>query len=248
MPLVRLLGPVLLALAPFCTTRAVPLVGQEPGRVLGTVVDAASGQGVPDVQVRLLEPVNATVITNGEGRFLFTRVPAGIHELEVTHIAYGSRTELVNIPANRTVEVRVEMVQEAIDVGAVRVQVSIREPGLERRGYYERIDFGFGRFFDEKDLSRRSLQSALREVPRLRLAGSGFTYTPVFMRGSRWCRPVIWVDHRMIRLQGAGFEEMVDPYNIAAMEVYRPGETPGEFMELTQDCGAIVIWTYTNTR
>jgi hypothetical protein len=243
MLLARRFAAVLPALVLLNAIPAGSLPGQEPGRIVGTVVDVASGKGVPNVQVRLLEPVNATVIANSDGRFVFASVPPGVQELEVSHIAYGTRRELVNVPADRTVEIRLEMAQEAIDVGVVRVQVSIREPGLELAGYYDRVRRGFGHFFDPEDLRRRSFRSILQEVPRLHLAGNGFQYTPVFMRGARWCRPVVWVDNRRMRILEGGLEGMVNPYYVSAVEVYRPGETPGQFMELGRDCGAIVIWT-----
>lgn len=218
------------------------------GTILGTVVDAGTDAGVPGVSVRLLEPVDALVVTGGKGEFVFPSVPQGVQELEVTHIAYGTRRQLVNVPSSRTVVVRVELVQEAIDVGAIRVEVELRNAALEEAGFYSRRKLGFGRFFEQEDLERRTLTGVFREVPRLRLVGGGLSYTPVFLRAMGSCVPAIWVDRRPIRLAGAAFTDLVDRHNIEAMEVFRPGNTPGEFMRLGRDCGAIVIWTRAMSR
>lgn len=219
-----------------------------PGRIIGEVMDGETGGGVQGVVVRILPPVDRQAITDEAGRFAFSEVPSAVHELEVSHIAYGTATQLVNVPEGATVEVWVEIMPEAIDVGSIQVRVAILNPGLEDVGFYDRSRFGFGHFFDEMDLQRRTLSSALREGGA-RLAGgaSGLSSYPVFSRSGRSCFPVLWVDRRMIRFRGSGIEALVDPGSIAAMEVYRPGNTPSEFMYSMSDCGAVVIWTQSYT-
>lgn len=231
---------------------ALPLVAQEPdplpGRIMGEVMDGQTGGGVQGVVVRILPPVDRQAITDEAGRFALADVPAAVHEVEVSHIAYGTARQLVNVPEGATVEVWVEIMPAAIDVGSIQVRVAILNPGLEEVGFYDRSRFGFGRFFDEIDLRRRTLSSALREGGA-RLAGGASTLSsfPVFSRAGRSCVPILWVDRRMIRFRESGVEAMVNPNSIAAMEVYRPGDTPSEFMYTVPDCGAVVIWTQSYT-
>lgn len=218
-----------------------------PGRVIGEVMDGETGGGVQGVVVRILAPVDRQAVTGEGGGFAFSDVPAGVHEIEVSHIAYGTTSQLVNVPEGTTVEVWVEIMPEAIDVGAIQVRVAVLNPGLADVGYYDRSRFGFGRFFDEMDLRRRTLSSALHEGGARLAGGSGLSSYPVFTRSGRTCEPVLWVDRRPIRFRGSGIEAMVNPSSIAAMEVYRPGNTPSEFLYSMADCGAIVIWTQSYT-
>ncbi len=224
-----------------------PLDAQRPtetGRILGTVVDAETGQGVAGVSVRLiLPPVERLVITGQDGGFVLDRVPVGIHELELSHIAYGQHTKLVNVPAGRTVELRVDLTPEALAVGEILVQVELRDLRLEKEGYYRRREFGFGYFFDADTFRRQSLSSVLHHVPGLWINPRNITGSlPYFRRVGRICVPGIWVNGRRYELRGASLEEMVPESEIVAMEVFRPGQTPGEYMWLGRDCGAIVVW------
>lgn len=218
-----------------------------PGRIIGEVFDGETGGSVQGVVVRILPPVDRQAITDEAGRFAFSEVPAAVHELEVSHIAYGAATQLVNVPEGATVEVWVEIMPRAIDVGSIRVRVAVLNPGLEDVGFYDRTRFGFGRFFDEMDLRRQTLASALQEAGARLAGGTGLSSYPVFSRSGRTCVPMLWIDRRMIRFRGSGIEAMVNPASIAAMEVYRPGDTPREFMYSTSDCGAVVIWTQSYT-
>lgn len=219
-----------------------------PGRIIGEVMDARTGGGVQGVVVRLLPPVDRQAVTNTSGHFAFHDVPAGVQEIEVSHIAYATASELVNVPEGSTVQLWIEVEPDAIDVGSIDVRVAILNPRLEDEGFYDRNRMGFGHFFDEIDLRGRTLSSALREGG-VSLAGgaSVFASYPYFRRSGRTCAPVLWLDRRMIRLRGFEMEALVEPRSIAAMEIYRPGNTPGEFMYTSPDCGAIVFWTQAHT-
>ncbi len=100
----------------------------------------------------------------------------------MSHIAYGTATQLVNVPEGATVEVWVEIMPRAIDVGSIRVRVAVLNPGLDDVGFYDRTRFGFGRFFDEMDLRSQTLSSALQEAGARLAGGAGLSSYPVFSR------------------------------------------------------------------
>lgn len=222
-----------------------PRASREPGRILGHVVDA-SGIGIAGVTVRLLPPAEGLVITNAEGRFVFEDVPAAFQEVEISRLGYGRHTQVVNVPEGRTVQMRIELSEQALELGTITVRVELRNRQLEAQGFYDRSRSGFGRYFDPEYMEGQSLINVLHMVPRIRMARGrgGFSHTPFFRRGMRNCVPMLWVDRTPVRLRGWSLEEMVDRYDVAALEVYTPGNTPGEFIDF-DDCGAIVVWTRT---
>lgn len=239
--LASLAGLTLLAGGPLSAQQATGA----PGTIVGIIVDAESGAPIPGVDLRLLEHPEKRVISNQAGAFTFRDVVAAVHEIEISHIAYGTRTQLVNVPPGQKVQLRIELMAEAIDVGSMRVEVEIINRSLEQQGFYQREDFGFGRFFDADELGYRGPVSALRQVPRLRMVTQGpgaMNQIPMFRKGIHECVPSMWIDRRRAPLGNWTVDELVDRTNIAAMEVYAPGNTPGEFMAFF-DCGAIVIWT-----
>lgn len=214
--------------------------------IVGRIVDGETGSPVAGVEVRLQGVDRPAVVSAADGRFTLGNVPALIHQIEFSHVAYGTQSQLVNVPHGRTVVLEVKLRPSAIELEGITVQAELRNRALEERGYYRRATMGFGRFFDEDEVASAPLSGLLREVPRLRLAragGGSFSYIPVFERGHRSCVPIILIDERPIRLRGWALEELVDVRNIAAMEVYQPNNTPGQFQRAMSDCGAIVIWT-----
>jgi hypothetical protein len=47
---------------------------------------------------------------------------------------------------------------------------------------------------------------------------------------------------------GGGAEDFIRPDEVAAIEVYSSGFTPGEFKRPFQDCETVVVWTKTRVR
>jgi hypothetical protein len=50
-----------------------------------------------------------------------------------------------------------------------------------------------------------------------------------------------WVDGNP--WMGGGIEDFIRPDEVAAVEAYSSGFTPGEFRRAGQDCETVVIWT-----
>lgn len=89
---------------------------QSVGSVVGTVVDARSGQPLSGLVVQI-EAVKLSVLTNAQGRFAFARVPEGVHRITTSRIGYETRTQEVTVVGGRpaVVEFRLEEAPISLD-------------------------------------------------------------------------------------------------------------------------------------
>ena len=78
------------------------------GRIAGTVVDAATGEPLPQANV-LLADASAGTATNQAGQFSFASVLAGAHHLMVTYVGYATYADSVWVPPDGRQTVRVAL-------------------------------------------------------------------------------------------------------------------------------------------
>ncbi|NIE58654.1 MULTISPECIES: Pvc16 family protein [unclassified Burkholderia] len=81
------------------TTGTLPVAGAPPDALIqiGGQVHDALGAGVPDALVDLLD-VGLRTKTDGDGNFVLSGVPAGLHTLRVTAVGFQSDTRGVVVP------------------------------------------------------------------------------------------------------------------------------------------------------
>jgi hypothetical protein len=101
-----------------------------------------------------------------------------------------------------------------------------------------------GQFITRDDIDKRhpiKVTDLLTSVPGIRLVPSLFGDDVLTSEG---CRPAIYLDGVRFPLMGEKLDDIVQPQDIEAMEVYpHAAEVPVEFMSPGQQCGAIAIWT-----
>ena len=95
---------------------AVQLVGTLTGRV----TDAGSGQPLSAVQV-YIEAIDLGVLTQQDGRYLMSGVPAGTHSVSVQRIGYTTMTQEVTLTDGQTVVTDFRLDQEALRLDEVVV-------------------------------------------------------------------------------------------------------------------------------
>jgi TonB-linked SusC/RagA family outer membrane protein len=112
------LGRVALALAVVFALGA-PAQAQDTGSITGTVTstNAEPLSGVV-VQVRGLE---RSGLTNSEGRYLITNVPAGQYSLQATFIGYGAESQDVTVAAGGSVVADFRLQPRAVELEGVVV-------------------------------------------------------------------------------------------------------------------------------
>ena len=104
-----------------------PVAAQQGGAVQGTVVDASTGRGLPGVQVAV-GGTNIQGVTNAEGAYRLTGVPAGTRVVTATRVGYGTGTQTVNVATGATAAANFRLNAAAVELeGLVVTALGITE-------------------------------------------------------------------------------------------------------------------------
>ena len=142
---------------------------EEPGAIVGRVTDER-GQAVTDADISVVGQQSAGAVSSRQGRFEIDDLAPGVVEVRFERLGYTSRTAQFVVQAGRTAELSVVMPAQAIELEPITVMVRSRV--LERGGFYERRDGGFGTQFDRQDIERidpELVYDVVRRVPGLRV-------------------------------------------------------------------------------
>lgn len=96
------------------------------GRIAGRVVDAATGEPLPNANVLLADARTGTA-ANQAGQFTVAPVLAGRHRLVVTYVGYRTSVDSVRVPANGRDTIRVALERQVVEAEPVVVD------GLQQR-------------------------------------------------------------------------------------------------------------------
>lgn len=96
------------------------------GRLAGTVVDAATGEPLPNANVLLADAETGTA-TNDAGQFAVAPVRAGRHRLVVTYVGYTRAVDSVRVPPNGGDTIRVALTRDVVETNPIIID------GLQRR-------------------------------------------------------------------------------------------------------------------
>lgn len=261
------------AASPKPATTQVQVLERVPGysRVIGTVVERATGQPVADAEVVLLDSLDAVVaavVTDRQGRFTLSPRHGGAFVLAVARLGYADvRTSLLCRDGER-LGLRVSLDVEAVELGGLDVTTSARPRSAEMSvaGFQARRVEMPGFFVDEVEIAERNpprltdvvirapgtsvLRLGDRVVDIMFLRNQGVT-----MRGSRPCLPSLWLDGLRVReggrpeqdLRSATFpflNDLIAPEQVAAIEVYASSASvPGPFRGTGSSCGVVVVWS-----
>jgi len=95
------------------------------GRIVGRVVDAATGQPIGTAQVALTT-TGQMVLTDLEGRYFLDRVPAGLHEVRASVLGYGPKAVTdVRVLAGKSTPLDISLEQTAIEMEAITVTATM---------------------------------------------------------------------------------------------------------------------------
>lgn len=113
---------VALALTPaaLAAPNARLLAQQQAGTVRGTVVDAASGRGLADVQV-VVAGTRLGALSREDGTFTLTGVPAGARTVTARRLGFQPATRTVAVTAGGTATLELRLGVTAIDLSEVVV-------------------------------------------------------------------------------------------------------------------------------
>ncbi|HET6680913.1 MAG TPA: TonB-dependent receptor [Gemmatimonadaceae bacterium] len=128
---------ILAKLAALLMLLAAPLYSQEArtGRIVGRVIDAEGGMGLPDVGVQLVGTTKGTQ-SGVDGRFTLVDVPAGTVTLQVRRLGFQPKTVTgIVLAAGATVEQNV-----AMSAATVTLQATVVTASAERGTVNEALD------------------------------------------------------------------------------------------------------------
>ena len=239
-----------LAVAGIFALLATPLAAQT---IRGRVVDARTGEGVPQAAVVALTAGDrraGQARTGADGKFSLPVRAPGEMRLRVDRTGYRQTlTDLMPVAAQETIDVEVSVSAAPLTIAPLRVTARVEPPrrrSLELSGFYDRETRGFGRFLRREEIERHgdfSLANALSRVP-----GVAIRYVRVkqYIYFTRYgCTPHIYLDGvRMIVGRGEDINAVVSTFQIEAIEVYQsPIEIPVEYNRGRGACGVVLIWT-----
>jgi hypothetical protein len=111
--------------------------------VRGRVVEVGSGRGISEAELRV-EGSQVRTLTRADGAFQLPGLPPGVFRITTSHIGYGTRTDSVNIQYGAIMLYTIDLAVDAIALAPINVDV--RMISLERVGFYDRRDAGFGAY------------------------------------------------------------------------------------------------------
>jgi hypothetical protein len=232
---------------------------RSPSRLVGRVLDAETDEPVAAVRIRITG-TNHQALTDTQGRFFLTGVPAGEVELETSHIRFGTRREVAAIRAGETMELTIRLTTQAIVLEGI---VATARPNLGLEDFHRRMAEGRGRatFFDRKAIEARN---ALRVEQMLTEYGVVVDRSGVSMPRSASsfgaCGPMVYIDgiavtHPGMAGDGSGSSGvspadardallMVNPSQLEGIELYRSAsQVPIDLGGSYAGCGVIMLWT-----
>ena len=216
--------------------------------VSGRLTDAASGDDLVDVLVRL-EATSHTAVTDSEGRFSFADVLPGQHVLSSRHLAYGERADSIIVPQGSLLDLEIGLDDRPIELPPIRVEV-------ESISVSERVSGGTTITREQVDRVRHLIRDVGDLLQTQHLPGVivrrradltlcvGSTQGQARMMNDQGCVPmVIFVNG--VRTSNSDLALRIPPEAIDRMTVYKPWEA-GNLFGLGSGNGVLMIYTKGN--
>ncbi|MDE2662612.1 MAG: carboxypeptidase-like regulatory domain-containing protein [Gemmatimonadota bacterium] len=253
-----------LLLAAIALSVAWPMAaaGQEPGRVAGVVRAEDTGVPVEGAAVRLAggDVAVAETVTGASGAFSFDGIAPGEYVLGVRRIGFAAYSVPLEVGPDGAAPLDVRLSVDPVELAPLEVDVEGRPLRLVETGFYDRLEEGWGTYFEPEWIRTRS---------------AGFTRLPHFLSNLQMRAPLsrcptvqVWYDRRLIgtvdgwgtskpaSLNPAGTHQstvesparLLDELSVAdlgAAELY-PTSSPIPLFALnthTVRCGAIILWS-----
>lgn len=218
------------------------------GHLSGTVIDHATGSGLAEADIQLLEG-GRRVVTDSAGEYAFADLPAGIVRFLVRARGFPATRVAVALVRGERLSRIIELDSATARANPAQVLpgVSVAEAASPSPRY---VDFerrrliGRGQYLTDEELARggyASLQDAMRGLRGVNVDCGGGSGCAIRMaRAPMRCSPEYIIDERNDNTFGP-FTPIRD---IVGIEVYTgPSDVPGEFAGRSAGCGVVVVWT-----
>ena len=236
---------ILAALLMTSTAQAQQTVANRPaGPAIGGVVRDSAGNPIADAEVAIMggSRLQTSIVTGADGKFLLTGIASGVVPLRVRRLGYNMQVFNVDarLPASKTLQIVLTEIPSELE----EVTVSATDGRLSEFYQHREQRKGFARFYEESEIRRAGVTRSselFRTVPGVRLATSAGGNS-LRIRG---CQPMVWIDGQ--RVPGAELDEVIQPFDIAAIEFYASNAgVPAQYTERENRlCGTIIVWSRT---
>ena len=169
---------------------------QPTGRVVGRVIDAASGQGLSDVGVQVVGTTLGTM-SGVDGRYTLTGVPAGTVTIQYRRIGFAPKTVTgIILEAGKTLEQNVTLATAAITLAAQTVTANAERGSVSDALDAQRTATGVVNAITSEQISKSPDSDAAQAVQRVSgvtvqngkyvfVRGLGERYTTTQLNGTR---------------------------------------------------------------
>jgi len=212
-------------------------------RVTGTVRSSINGLPISGVMIAV-PSVRTFDVSDSTGSFTLAGLPPGRQTVRILYDDSLSYQQELNLKRGKTVTLSVLLDVAAVELAPIVVEAQSLRAERSLAGFYDRKQWGFGRFYTLADLDRRrglSLRNLLGESGVQVRCGLGYC-VPLGGAIVRRCVMSLFLDG--MRLPADEVETFrLD--ELAGVEVYKHGfEVPPEFQTgFGGDCGAILMWS-----
>ncbi|WP_419949575.1 carboxypeptidase regulatory-like domain-containing protein [Candidatus Palauibacter sp.] len=238
------------------------LTAQEGVRVAGTVTEEATGQPIEGAIVRLADVAGLVreTLSGPAGGFAFEGVPPGEYVIGARRIGYEGLSLALDIGPGGPAPLNLRMTPAAIPLEPLNVDIEGRPPRLSETGFYDRLEEGWGTYF---------------EPAWIRTASAGYTRLSRFVENLQMRAPLsrcsqlqVYYDERFIGLAsgwGTSRSRSLNPEgqyrsaagppprlldelsvtDVGAAELYTPPAPIPLFAmnDTTLACGVVILWS-----
>ena len=212
-----------------------------------------NGRPIAGARIGLLGGIASDSATSDSaGRFRLRGLPSGSRAIVVRAVGYKPTSAPVELSARHPASVVVSLGRRPLVLPTVEVLGRLKA-GYQRVGFDRREQAGIGRFLTLADIQRRNadeFHDLLMGLPGLRLSEmpSGRLYLTASRPGG--CIRYSVDGQPFPQYQPDDIDILIPPNSLGGVEVYEPGEAPGEvaYGPGVATCTVVVIWTKTMLR
>ena len=241
----------------------------QPPHARGSIIAIVTDTGlvpIADADVSI-EQTTVKVATGNDGRFYITTIPTGRYHLTIQRVGYRSLTSVVDVTADDTLRLAVQLEHAAPLLDAMEV-TGVGRP-LRMAQFDQRRAKGSGQFLTEEEIARRNSVFATELVRTFKgidvksypgaggqmqyfaissRSGTNDEYSLPVRRGGRvqtikGCPMQVYVDGIAMPTPFS-LDELPSPSSLAGVEIHTgPATLPPEFGGADRRCGVILVWT-----
>ena len=184
-------------------------------------------------------------VTNDNGEFGMSNLPAGTRDLVVRHVGFEPEVVPVDLSSRQDIGVTIRLRKSVPALEAVRV-IARKKTFLDEVGFTERRKTGFGYFIGPERLALMRpnwLTDILQQVPGLYVVRRANGDAIVSARTpSSQCVQYYLDGAEYLEVRPGDINRFVGGHDFAAVEVYQ-GDAPVEYASARVSCITILLWT-----